>query len=218
MANEDEVRVEPTGRKSSTYVASDTPTREAVAAETVTFVDRIRWSAVWVGLLVALSVQLILTALTIALGGGQVDPAAGTVPLAQLMGNLGVWSAIWAIVGLFIGGWVAASLSGTIGTINGMWNGVAVWALALVFGTVLAALGTGGVLGYMGTGFRGGPAAMTPMLDPQAWEATRTAATWFVIGSIVALMAAIAGGAAGARHLDDVEPTRRDTEPTRRRT
>lgn len=169
--------------------------------------DRIRWGPVWAGTLIAIACQLVLTMLGVAIGLSNAR-AAVTAPGA-ISSGVGIWTAIAALISLFIGGFVAARLAGVAGTWNGIWHGVVVWALALALGTIALSFGISGILGITSNvagvvGRTGaiptGPgAAVTPAEAARAARAVSTGAWWFLLGAILALLAAAGGGALGSR-------------------
>ncbi|MDO8682720.1 MAG: hypothetical protein Q7N50_04490 [Armatimonadota bacterium] len=162
--------------------------------------DRIRWGPVWAGLVIALTIQLVLVAIGIAVGVQGLTPATGEVSGTAAM-TFGIWMAISALIALFLGGLAAARFAGIAGTLNGLWNGVVLWALTVTLGALAASLGASGLLGMFG---RVMPpttpmAGMTPAEIQQALNAASLGATWFVVGAILGLIAAAIGGAIGAR-------------------
>lgn len=158
--------------------------------------DRIRWSAVWSGLLLAISVQILLTAFGLGVG------LYGITSLATAGGvnwtAVGIWNAIWALIALFIGGFVAARLAGSTTTANGIWHGVVVWALTLTLGGVISALGLLPTMAFGG---------VRALAFPAQAGGFSTAPLWgFIIGSLLGLGAAILGGALGKRRNVDQAP------------
>jgi hypothetical protein len=160
--------------------------------------DRIRWGSVWAGLVIALTVQLLLSALGVALGIRGLVPSPGEVSETTAT-TLGLWMAVSAIIALFLGGLATARFAGIAGTHNGVWNGVVLWALALLLGTIAASAGVGGALDQI---MRGpvGMGSAAPGEVQRALGMASAGAGWFVVGAIVALIAAAVGGAVGARH------------------
>jgi hypothetical protein len=86
--------------------------------------QRIRWGAVFGGAVIGVALLALLTTLWFALAYGSGVDAIRT--------NLAWYIGISAIVCLFIGGILAGWLSGVNGVGSGFFNGVAIWALALV--------------------------------------------------------------------------------------
>lgn len=165
-------------------------TAPAAAAWPAMGVDRVRWSAIWSGLLVAIATQMILSALGLAIGLYTfTQTAAGA--LGVNWSAVGLWTAIWALVALFLGGWVAARLASSPTSANGAWHGVVVWALALVLGTLLTAIGVTGVLGFLPSRVLTTPGVTPTDVTGTAWG--------FFIGALLGLGAAAWGGSVGKR-------------------
>ena len=161
----------------------------AAAEWPVVGVERVRWGAVWAGLLVAIATQMVLSAFGLAVGlYGTTGQGVGATPNWSA---LGLWTAVWGLISLFLGGWVSARLAGSPTAANGTWHGVVVWALALALGTLLGALGITGLLGFL-------PGRMTAMPGVAPTDITNTA--WgFFAGALIGLAAAAIGGAVGRR-------------------
>lgn len=162
--------------------------------------DRVRWSSIWGGLVVALALQLWLTAIGLAI----LAPGAAAT-IAQGISGLGLWAAIAGLIALFIGGFLASRLAGIAGMVNGIWNGVVLWGLAFSILLLFGSLGAGGLASYL----TGPTATVTPGQSPAEVQQTLAAASrgswWFVLGQFLGLLAAAGGGALGARRLTEEE-------------
>jgi hypothetical protein len=114
--------------------------RQAHQAEPVEAVVRrpvlpaIRWGAVLAGVTVGISVQLALTLLGIATGLASIDVAQGE-PLS--MGPL-LWAGFSMLVAAFVGGYVAARMSGLKRKADGVLHGAVSWAVTTIMFAVLA--------------------------------------------------------------------------------
>lgn len=94
----------------------------------------IRWSAVLAGVAVGISVQLVLTLLGIATG-----LSAAQVPAGEAMGiGALIWAALSMLIGAFVGGYVAARMSGLKRRSDGVLHGAVSWAVTTILFTVLA--------------------------------------------------------------------------------
>lgn len=139
---------------------------------------RISWGAILAGGLVAVAVGTMLNILGLAVGATTLDLARpGASPGASTLGLAGgIWLLVANLIGLGVGGWVAARLSGTADDTDGELHGLAVWATgflvsALLVGNVVmgaANLAAGGAGQAVGEAAR----ALAPRLgvptDPQA--------------------------------------------------
>jgi hypothetical protein len=197
---------QPSGLKGGSYAAPATPYIWEQAVEQGYFLkDRIRWGSVWAGLVIALTVQVLLSALGAAFGLRSLVPTPGNISEATAT-TFGVWMAVSAIVALFLGGLATARFAGIAGTNNGVWNGVVLWALTIAIGTFAASVGAGSALSSFFGG--AGPTAATPGEVHRALGMASAGAGWFVLGSLLGLLAAALGGAVGAR-----VPAEESTQP-----
>ncbi len=109
---------------------------------------RSHWGPILSGLMVAISTQLLLSALGAALGfsniAGSEAPRSNSGGVAQAVG---VWSVISVFISLFIGGWVTARAAGSINKNTAILNGVILWATTLAISSWLLASGVSGAFG-----------------------------------------------------------------------
>jgi hypothetical protein len=103
----------------------------------------IRWGAVLAGVAVGVSVQLALALLGIATGLSAVDIAEGDNPGA--IGPL-VWAGISMLIAAFVGGYVAARMSGLKRKADGILHGAVSWAVTTLMFATLATSMTGTLL------------------------------------------------------------------------
>jgi hypothetical protein len=161
---------------------------------------RVSWGGVWAGALVALGTLLLLSTLGLAVGiatgngGANVDNTGGNV---SPVGTAAViWSTISLLISVFLGGLAATRMGQIWDRGTGMLHGALVWVLTL--GTVLY-LGVRGLELMVGAGGMG-------MVNGTTGQATAANATigWgpFIV-AVLSLLAALAGAAAGLRHLFD---------------
>ena len=139
---------------------------------------RIKWTAVWAGLVVGMSAQLVLTLLGLAIGAWSINlkdaHLTGSVPLGT-----GLWTALSLLLSAFIGGYVTARLSGNIVRSDGMYHGAVVWgvnwlvfawltttAMSFMLGGVFSALGS--ALQTTGQGITTAASAALSRIDPKS--------------------------------------------------
>ncbi|WP_236552461.1 hypothetical protein [Belnapia sp. F-4-1] len=100
--------------------------------------SRISWGAIIAGAIVAVAIGLMLNALGAGVGATTVDATARGTPSAS---SFGIGAAIWLLVsnliGLAVGGYVAARLSGTADNTDGTLHGLAVWGTTFLISAVL---------------------------------------------------------------------------------
>jgi len=149
---------------------------------------RISWGAILAGALVAIVIGTALNILGAGIGLTTVDAQAHDSPAASTMG---IASAVWLLfanlLGLAIGGYVAARLSGTSDRSDATLHGAAVWATAyLVSAVLLGSLASGaantagsalsGVMGTISSGAGQVVRSAAPQVDPtQLAERARAA-------------------------------------------
>lgn len=94
----------------------------------------VRWGAVMAGVAVGISVQLLLTLLGIATGLSATDVSQGegmgTGPL--------LWAGLSMLIAAFVGGYVAARMSGLKRKADGVLHGAVSWAVTTILFAMLA--------------------------------------------------------------------------------
>lgn len=94
----------------------------------------IRWGAVLAGVFVGVSVQLVMTLLGIATGLAATNLSAGeTMGTGPLL-----WAGLSMLVAAFVGGYVAARMSGLKRKADGVLHGAVSWAVTTILFAVLA--------------------------------------------------------------------------------
>lgn len=168
--------------------------------------SRLSWGAIFGGVFIAIATQLVLTAFVTWIGL-VATTITDVAALQDVFTSIGIWTAVSAVISLFIGAWAASRLGAVQFTSDGLWHGAVVWALSLVVGIFLSTSGITGLLGFGAnavTLFRGIiPTDVTiPPQDVQTIAGiTASAAGWFLLGSLVALGAALLGGWLGSRRM-----------------
>lgn len=131
----------------------------------------VRWGAVLAGVAVGISVQLVLSLLGIATGLSALDVTqnegiSSTAPL--------VWAAISMLLSAFVGGYVAARMSGLKRRADGVLHGAVSWAVTTLLFAILATSVSGSLLSGifsnlapMVRGSSGGEAATSSLLRGQ---------------------------------------------------
>lgn len=125
------------------YQQSDVAVYDRVEPQTRPM-DRVRWGAIFAGLVTALSTLVVLSVLGLAIGLTSYNPG-------DQLGNFGmgatIWGAISTITAFILGGWVAARSAAVRGRSNALLNGSMVWALAIPLMMYLLGSGIGSMLG-----------------------------------------------------------------------
>jgi len=209
--------VEPAAPDPIDYGAvQDTGVRKVLDAFEERDLARVRWSGVLAGLFLAVGAEMLLGLLGAAVGISAIDPRSAA-PFDGAGTGGGVWMAVTSIIALFIGGYAAAKLGGSLRRADGVLAGVLTWATSLVlamwlFGSVAGAAAhrLEAIAPRVEANGQGARARAAGELLANQGEAGRAA--WGAFGCVVlALVAAGIGGAAGAAG----GRTRRTSQPMR---
>ncbi|MBE9185692.1 hypothetical protein IQ270_13540 [Microcoleus sp. LEGE 07076] len=177
----------------------------------VNYHDQVRWGPVLAGIAIALTSQLLLSALGVAIGlsAGATGANAGSVSI-----GVGIWSIISLLISLFLGGWVMAQSCGPMTKKTAILNAAILWGTTLALSSWLLASGISGAVDAVAANAgeiadrvqqQGGVNIPNQVqnVDPNQVRdiATNTAkATWsFLLGSLLSLASAMIGAAVGAR-------------------
>lgn len=189
----------------------------ATTSQVVEYHDRVRWGPVVAGFVVALGLQLVLSALGLAFGFYTLSTlTTPTGSLADAGLGVGIWTIISLFISLFLGGLTTARACGPMTRRSAILNGGVLWGLTLVFGSWLLASGVTGAFGAvlnLGTaasqvlvppgGVTVPPDVTAPEVTPeqvrQAAESISAFNGWFAVGNLIAFLSAILGCAVGAR-------------------
>ena len=162
--------------------------------------DRVRWGAVWAGLVTALATFLLLTTAAIAIGAQAVD-AGVTADDGGMAG--GIISAVIALLAFLTGGFVAGRTAGVVGRGYGALNGFLVWALGVVLILAMAAFGLGSLFGASGDLFAQYQQMGSPQpegVDEKALiEGIRNGSIGAFLAMLLPAIAATVGGLLGSR-------------------
>jgi hypothetical protein len=158
--------------------------------------DRIRWGAVWTGVLTTLSTYIVLQLLFFALGWLDlgIDGAGGS--------TRAIVSGVLALVAFFLGGAAAGASALWHRANDGMVNGVVTWAVTVVALLGLTLVGGGALVGSLGDTAAQFVDLRTAAAGVDVTEATRTArqtagGTALALG--LSMVAAALGGSLGAK-------------------
>jgi hypothetical protein len=92
--------------------------------------NEVSWGAIFAGVVVALVTQVLLTVLGAGIGIATLDPGTGDNPEASAFSvAAGIWYILSGIVAAFVGGYVAARMSGKTLPTTGAFHGLTTWAL-----------------------------------------------------------------------------------------
>jgi hypothetical protein len=192
---------------------------DAILTDSVEVKNRVQFGPIVAGILTAIATMLILTVLGVAIGSSAFEPrdSGETIGTAA-----SIWGVISALIAFFLGGWVAARTAAVAGSGSGLINGLMVGAGVLVLVLWLAGSGVSGLVGTLGSNVeditnlaeeqginvdavQADAEQQASQVDPnQAFETVKDGAWWTLLGLILPLVAAGAGGLAGHNERRDV--------------
>jgi hypothetical protein len=163
--------------------------------------ERVRWGAIWAGLVTAIGTFLLLTTAAVAIGAVAVDSGAEGETASAASG---IASAVIALLAFFAGGFVAGRTSGVVGRGYGALNGFLVWALGVVIILALAAFGVGALFGAAGDLFAqyqqmGSPQPEGGVDRSTIVDGIRNGSIGAFLGMLLPAIAATIGGLLGSR-------------------
>uniref|UniRef100_B8HPW2 PhnA-like protein n=1 Tax=Cyanothece sp. (strain PCC 7425 / ATCC 29141) TaxID=395961 RepID=B8HPW2_CYAP4 len=178
--------------------------------------DRVRWGPVLAGLVIALSSQLILSALGAALGFTTIATSGAPRTQAGDVGTaVGIWSIISLFISLFIGGWITARTCGPMSRGTALLNGAILWGTTLVLSSWLLASGVSGAFGIIASnagdivnqaqqGTIPSPNVPTAPTAQQTRDIADNLARFgwsFGLGALLGLLASMLGASLGTRSI-----------------
>ncbi len=109
---------------------------------------RVSWPAIFAGVVLAITVQLLLSMLGLGVGLGMVNTNAGNTPNASSFGiGTGLWWLVSNLIALAVGGFVTARMAGVTQRGDGLLHGLVTWAIATLFTFYLLSTALGGLIG-----------------------------------------------------------------------
>lgn len=173
--------------------------------------DRVRWAAIWAGVIATLTSSLLLGLLGLA-----VSLTADNLGVRGTAGLATVWAVVATLLGFFVGGYVAGGASAVFDRRWGALNGALVFAVTLPLVLWLTTTGIGAALGIVADSaaalsidparlrgvVTGAPDAATARL-----EGVPVRALWLSLAGLpLALAASTLGGALATRRTIDLAP------------
>lgn len=189
-------------------------TEPAVTGPVVEYHDRVRWGPIFGGLVTAISLQLVLSALGAAVGLSSLSDAGVSAGEAKGVGiGVGIWSIISILISLFVGGYATARACGPMSKTSAILNGAILWCTTIVVSTWLLSSGVSGAFGVVLSNAgsvasqvapQGNlPSVPSPNVDQSqitgAAGNVASASWWFALGCLLSLIAAILGATVGTR-------------------
>lgn len=107
--------------------------------------SRVRWGAIFAGVISGMIVQVILSLFGLAIGFNAFDPGQ------RDYSGLGIGSTLWllvsALISAYVGGWVASSLANVTVRLDGLMHGVLSWGVFMVIAAYMFGSSVGTVVG-----------------------------------------------------------------------
>lgn len=184
--------------------------------QVVDYHDRVRWGPIFSGLVIAISLQLVLSALGAAVGASLFSGSGSGGDAGDAARGVGIWAIISLLISLFAGGMTAGRACGPMNRSTALLNGAVLWGTTLALGSWLLASGVSGAFGVLASSASdvagqvlqpGGVDVPTSVPSPDvsagqvkdAAGGLAKANWWFALGSLLGLIASIVGATAGAR-------------------
>jgi hypothetical protein len=174
----------------------------------VDYHDRVRWGPILAGIVIAISTQLVLSALGVAIGMTVGAADAQADPNAIGLG-VGIWSIISLFIALLLGSWIMARTCGPMNKNTALLNGAILWATTLALSSWLLASGVTGTFGIVMANAGeiadrvnvnpGGTQNITPEEARNIADNVARAGWSFLFGSLLGLVASLVGATLGAR-------------------
>ena len=189
-------------------------TEQTLIKPVMEYHDLVRWGPIFSGLVIAIGTQLVLSALGAAIGLSNIANSGAPRSIAGNVGTgIGIWSIISLLISLGVGGWVTARACGPMNRSTALLNGAILWATTLTISSWLLANGVAGTFGVVAANAgaainqaqQGGVNLPNQAPSVSAQDARNIAenaakAGWsFLFGSLLGLVASMAGASAGAR-------------------
>ncbi|TNM64975.1 PhnA-like protein [Aliirhizobium smilacinae] len=110
--------------------------------------NKVSWSAIFAGVVLALAIQFLLNLLGVGIGAAVLDPAQYDNPEASTFSIAGgIWFVVAGIIASFVGGYAASRLSGRPSHTTGGYQGVTTWAVTTLVILYLLTTSVGALIG-----------------------------------------------------------------------
>lgn len=106
---------------------------------------KVSWGGIWGGVLMAVGLLILLSALGVAVGVSATQP--GETELSTLGTGAGIWAAVSLLLALFLGGMAATSMGAISDGATGFCEGALVWVVSILLVGYAASSGIGMLAG-----------------------------------------------------------------------
>jgi hypothetical protein len=138
-----------------------TPHTAATAGEDAhtIMINRVSWGAIFAGVVVGLVVQVLLTMLGLGIGIATLGPTDGD-GVATFSIASGIWYVLSGILAAYVGGYIAARMSGKTVATTGALHGLTAWAFTTLLVLWMLTSAVGGIVGGAFNGVAGAVGGM----------------------------------------------------------
>jgi hypothetical protein len=106
---------------------------------------KVSWGGIWGGVLMAIGILILLSALGLAVGITATRP--GETEVSTLGTGAGIWAAVSLLIALFVGGMAATSMGAISDSATGFCEGALVWVVSILLVGYAATSGIGMLAG-----------------------------------------------------------------------
>ena len=115
--------------------------------------NKVSWGAIFAGVVVALITQVLLTMLGAGIGVATLDPGTSDNPAASTFSIVaGLWYVLSGILAAYVGGYIAARMSGKTIATSGALHGLTTWAFTTLLVLYLLTSTVGSLVGGVFSG------------------------------------------------------------------
>jgi hypothetical protein len=129
---------------------------------------KVSWGGIFGGVLVAIGLLLLLTALGVAVGVSAAQP--GETQASTLGAGAGIWAGLSLLVALFVGGLVATRIGAISDGATGFFEGALVWVVSILLMLYFASSGVGMLAGGAFQMVGGAAQAMSSVMQNQGMD------------------------------------------------
>lgn len=115
------------------------------------FINRLSWTAIFAGAIIAIAIQLLLNLLGLAIGLGSINPLEESQPFKGLGTGALIWWVVSILISLFSGGWVAGWFSNQLNKTDLALHGILTWCLITILNLYIITSSVGKILGGVGS-------------------------------------------------------------------
>lgn len=107
---------------------------------------RVSWGAIFAGVAIALTIQIVLGLLGVAFGASSFDPLQEQNPGKGIGIGAAIWLVVSSLIAMYIGSWFAGRLSGGP-RLDGRMHGLLTWSVATLLTVYLISTAAGHLMG-----------------------------------------------------------------------